>query len=238
MSGRTKRIQGAALLAAGVLGLAGCAGAAADANRLAPEDLLLPEASYAAGYTEVAAYGGMKLLADKSTGSVAVEADGHVWYANPEHPEEDPIASGVVQDSMRSQFTLYYYNENNELKTMDSYTDSVKNGQYRIEPVERGVEMVFTLGSFERGAADIPKVLPDARYRELFADNGALSASDKKWVEKRYRQEGDTWVWRETDANLIIEKMLGILDAVGYDSEQLEQDNAAGASSLPYTRAA
>lgn len=227
MSGRTKRIQGAALLAAGVLGLAGCAGAAADANRLAPEDLLLPEASYAAGYTEVAAYGGMKLLADKSTGSVAVEADGHVWYANPEHPEEDPIASGVVQDSMRSQFTLYYYNENNELKTMDSYTDSVKNGQYRIEPVERGIEMVFTLGSFERGAADIPKVLPDARYRELFADNDALSASDKKWVEKRYRQEEDTWVWRETDANLIIEKMLGILDAVGYDSEQLEQDNAA-----------
>ena len=189
--------------------------------------MLLPEAAYEAGFTEMAAYGASKLLVDKATASVAVETDGHVFYANPEHPEEDPIASGVVQDSMRSQFTLYYYDENNELKTMNSYSDSVKNGQYSITPVENGVEMVFTLGSFERGAADIPKVLSDARYRELFADNDALSAADRKWVEKRYRREEDNWVWRETDANLIIEKMLGILDAVGYDNEQLQQDNAA-----------
>ena len=223
-SGRARLL---ALLSCLVLGLTGCAGGETEDHRGTPEELALEDASYPEGYEAVATAGGMTLLADRAEGSVAVKAGEHTWYATPPHPEEDPVASGPVQDRMRSQFMLYYYDANSELKTMDSYTDSVSKGQYRVEEIDGGVEMVFTLGSFERGADDIPKILSDQRYREVFAENPALEDSDKSWVEKRYRQEDGNWVWRETDANLIIQRMLEILDAAGYDEEQLQQDNAA-----------
>ena len=223
-SGRARLL---ALLSCLALGLTGCAGGETEDHRGTPEELALEDASYPEGYEAVATAGGMTLLADRAAGSVAVEAGGHTWYASPLHPEEDPVASGPVQDRMRSQFMLYYYDANSELKTMDSYTDSVSKGQYRVEELDGGVEMVFTLGSFERGAGDIPKVLSNQRFRELFTENPALEEGDKSWVEKRYRQEDGDWVWRETDANLIIQRLLEILDTIGYDDQQLQQDNAA-----------
>lgn len=183
--------------------------------------------SYESGYQSIAQADGLQLLLDESTGSVAVKTAGSTWYSNPESPENDPYASGTVQDRMRSQFMLYYYDENSELKTMNSYTDCVKNGQHRVEDIPGGVKIVYTLGSFVRGVEYIPQQLTDERFQELFGENSPLSQKDRRFVEKRYRQEDTVWVWRSTESSLIINQMLDLLDQVGYDEQQLQADNAA-----------
>lgn len=200
--------------------------APADSRQVDWSALAVTGTQAAEGYDVVAEQGDLRLLADVSTGAIAVETGNAVWYSTPEGAQEDLYAAGTVQERMHSQFTLYYYDENSELKTVNSYTDSVLHNQYTVEYLENGVQFAFTLGSFARGAESIPQQLTDVRFRALFLDNEALSVKDRRFVEKRYRQDGDVWVLRTSDSSLIVSQLLEILDAVGYDEEQLQADNA------------
>ena len=201
--------------------------APADSRQVDWSALTVTGTQAAEGYEEVAAQDGLRLLADASTGAIAVDTGDAVWYSTPEGAQDDPYAAGTVQERMHSQFTLYYYDENSELKTVNSYADSARSNQHTVEYLENGVQFAFTLGSFARGAESIPQQLTDARFRALFLDNETLSMKDRRFVEKRYRQDGDVWVLRSSDSALIVSQLLEILDAVGYDEAQLQADNAA-----------
>ena len=181
----------------------------------------------ASGYETVAEQGALRLLADAATGAIAVETGERTWYSTPVDVQEDAYAAGTVKERMNGQFTLYYYDENSELKTVNSYTDSVRHKQHTMTYLDNGVEFVFTLGSFARGAESLPQQLTDARFHTLFLDNETLSVRDRRFVEKRYRKDGDVWVLRSSDSTLIVNQLLAILDAVGYGEEDLETDNTA-----------
>ncbi len=166
-----------------------------------------------------------KLSFNSTNGVITLtdKANGKEWLSNPRY--EDSIGSATPVDA---QFTLTYYDENNQPATMDSYADSVANGTFTAYPVENGLKVVYTVGDDGGGVGRIPQVLSDARFKELFLLNDAVDEDNKDFVQQRYRyeEESNTWTWKTTTANLYIEQMLEILTSIGYDTEDLEADNA------------
>ena len=79
------------------------------------------------GWNELAGVGNLKLSIDKESLSVSVEntVTGKVWRTNSLNPEEDTTAQGTSKDMLKAQFQLYYYDTNGNLKTMNSFTDSI-----------------------------------------------------------------------------------------------------------------
>lgn len=178
------------------------------------------------GYKEVVNAAGIKLLFDSTTAGIAIDAAGNMWYSNPADVLQDQYASGSVQDNMLSQIILYYYNSDSELKMMSSYADSVKKHQYRTEETENGLKVYYTMGSFERGIESIPQQLTDARMNEAFLENDGLSSSEQKWIKKYYRNEDGNWYWKDSDAKMVIDRMLELMDMAGYTDSDLEKDNS------------
>lgn len=177
-------------------------------------------------YRTVATDGKTELLFRESDAAIAIRIGEKYWYSNPSDIDTDPYASGHIKDRMLSQIILHYYNADLSLKTMCSYADSVKNKQYRTEKLENGIRVIFTLGSFERGAESIPKKLSEERMQSKFLQNSELTSSEQSWIKKHYRLDGEEWNWKENDSSMVIKRMLELMDKSGYTEEDLEKDNS------------
>ena len=141
-------------------------------------------------YRSIATDGKTELLFRESDAAIAIKSGDEYWYSNPTDIDNDPYASGPIRDRMLSQIILHYYNADLSLKTMCTYADSIKNKQYRIEEIEKGIRVIFTLGSFERGVESIPKRLSDERMQSKFIQNDKLTSSEQRWIKKYYRLDG------------------------------------------------
>ena len=177
-------------------------------------------------YRSIATDGKTELLFRESDAAIAIKSGDEYWYSNPTDIDTDPYASGPIRDRMLSQIILHYYNADLSLKTMCTYADSIKNKQYRIEEIEKGIRVIFTLGSFERGVESIPKRLSDERMQSKFIQNDKLTSSEQRWIKKYYRLDGEVWNWKDNDSSMVIKRMLELMDKSGYTEQDLEKDNS------------
>lgn len=90
----------------------------------------------------------LKLYTQPSTTIVAVydKRTGEVTYTNPLNAEEDTVANAANVNYLKSQFLLYYYNEEAVSGTMSTYNDSVRKNQFSVESIENGVRYIYHLG--------------------------------------------------------------------------------------------
>lgn len=101
-----------------------------------------------AGYDLVAENDNLKLYTDTKSANVAIydKRNGEITYSNPPAADEDTVANGVNKSYMKSQFLLYYYNEDVTSGSMCSYADSVAKGQYSWEGIENGIRYNYQVG--------------------------------------------------------------------------------------------
>ena len=112
---------------------------------------------------------------------------GEMWFSNPQDRKQDAIATGYNKSQLNVQFELTYYdNAGNALK-YDNYTHSVQSGQFEIEKVEDGVNIVYTLGEVKSDIEAIPKYISEERFRTLILEK--LEEKDQKELEKRCRYD-------------------------------------------------
>lgn len=114
----------------------------------------------------------LKLYTDTAAASIAVydKRDGSVTYSNPPDADNDTTANASIINYMKSQFILSYYNSDVKSGNMDSYSQSVAKGQYRMESIENGIRYIYRVG-------------------ELTASNGAEAISFD--IPLEYRLSGD-----------------------------------------------
>ncbi len=105
------------------------------------------------GYDLVASNNILELYTRISDANIAVldKRSGHITYSNPQDPDEDSVANEANKNILKSQFLLYYYNDDVVSGMWNSYTDCVRKGSYTAESITDGVRYIYTVGDDTAG---------------------------------------------------------------------------------------
>lgn len=161
--------------------------------------------------------------------AVADLRSGKVWYSNPEHRGQDPLATGYFRELMSSQFSISYRSERGLLYSFINYADSIQNGQFTAERIDGGIRVIYTLGDMSVGIDALPKLISKQRMEEKILSK--VSESDALFFSTKYfPSKSDPNVLERIDASagrpLTLKRMLEILQKAGYTEEDLAYDNA------------
>ncbi|WP_342572659.1 DUF5696 domain-containing protein [Paenibacillus sp. FSL R5-0749] len=195
------------------------------ANKSNPSEMTVPE-----GMEMVAENEQMILYLHPETTEIAVKdkQNGAIWFSNPQDREQDAIATGYNKSQLNVQFELTYYdNAGNALK-YDNFTHSVQSGQFEIEKVEHGLNIVYTLGEVKSDIEAIPKYISEERFNTLIL--AKLEEKDQKEIEKRFSHDEQNKRYERRDSSLKgvgLSKVTRIFESIGYDEAQIAIDKAA-----------
>ncbi|MBQ8684096.1 MAG: hypothetical protein IJ518_06255 [Clostridia bacterium] len=207
----------AALLLMG--GLAGCGGADiyAWALRTAPE-ALTGKLSLAAGLTEVLSNDRMTLSINGEDFSVQLTDKNRqvVWNSNPVEEK--------LTDSLKSQFSLSFYDANGNYSTMSSYADAVKRKQVTAYAQDDSLYVEYKLGDYELTADSIPQKLSIRRF-ESFVNKLPEEKAEQLTAYYRLYESESMYGIRPKGLNEFMAVRQLWLEA-GYTEDDLLADNA------------
>jgi hypothetical protein len=105
------------------------------------------------GYELVCSNDLLELYTQTSTANVAVydKRTGKTTYSNPPGADEDTVANGANKNFLKSQFLLYYYNDDVVSGSWNSYKDCVQAGRFEVESIADGVRYIYTIGDATAG---------------------------------------------------------------------------------------
>ncbi|MEO3946631.1 DUF5696 domain-containing protein [Gorillibacterium sp. CAU 1737] len=213
---------------------------AKDSAELAPGKELEKLSSSSAGVP------GMDLVADNAnyglylqseTTEIAVldKKSGQIWYSNPQDRNEDAKASPFEKGVLSSQIVLSFRDTVGTLETYSNFAQSIEKKQFKLESIEGGIRVTYTLGDMSLGIDALPKYITKERLEEKVLSK--LDESLARYVSQRYYPS-------KTDANvlerlddqvkkqLVLNKMIDAFAQAGYTDEDLAADNEAhGAAS-------
>jgi hypothetical protein len=177
----------------------------------------------------------LMLYVKRETAEVAVKdkRDGYIWFSNPVDREKDPKASPLYKSELSSQLLVTYYNEKGQLNTFNSYDDSVKKKQFKINSVDKGIKIVYQLGNIPKDYGNIPKVIGKQRFEERIL--GKLPDKDtREDVAFKFRLDEQKQVYEVRKLqDFVAEELSQKLEAIGYTNEEAakdNKDNGAGSS--------
>ena len=251
----TKRLSLSILAAslACVMLLGGCGLSSAIVEGLSEEHFIYagttPHDPESREFREVLSRDGLTLYVNDKTAEIAVrDTAGVMWYSNPQERAADPVASEENKDNMSAQARIVYSDSTGNVRSMNTYTDAVSRGQFRITAEGDTLAVRYTLGAVEEKKL-VPIVVEQERFETLILNR--LTDTQKKTLERyymlvdldnmqdqNYRRElevkypaakkGPVWVLRNNPpAPNIEDKIHEIVVMTGYTREDLEADNAA-----------
>ena len=153
------------------------------------------------GFDKVAESAFLELYTDTETANIAVydKRNGETVYANPLNADEDTVANPANINLLKSQFVLYYYNDDVVSGMWNSYTDSVAKHKYSYEGIENGIRYIYTIGD---GITDFVVPLEYRLYDDYFEVNIPADHIEELGAGYVYRIQ-----------------LLRYLGATGYDDE-------------------
>ncbi|MBB3114634.1 hypothetical protein FHS18_006772 [Paenibacillus phyllosphaerae] len=185
------------------------------------------------------AVAGMKLAAEtdalamyfhEETSELAVvdKKSGKVWRSNPESRNEDAKASPVEKERLSSQVTVNYRDRIGTLNTFTNYAHSITNKQFKVETIEGGLRLTYTIGDMSLGIDALPKYISKQRMEEKVLSQ--LDDQTKVTINRAYLPSDtkpdvlerlDTAVGRP----LVLQRVLDAFAKAGYTEEDLAFDN-------------
>ncbi len=242
-----------ALLSAGVLLLGGCGLSSAIVEGLNEDHYVYAGTTEAdptsRDFREVLSRDGLTLYVNDKTAEIALKDQaGVMWYSNPQERHTDPVASEENKSNMAAQARIIFSDSTGNTRSMNTYTDAVSRGQYRITVEGDTLTVRYTLGAVEEKKL-VPIIVEKERFETLILNH--VTAAQKKTLERyymlvdldnmqdqNYRRElevkypaakkGPVWVLRNNPpAPNIEDKIHEVVVTTGYTREDLEADNAA-----------
>lgn len=183
----------------------------------------------------------LSLYINEEDTSIAVkdQKTGATWYSNPVKRNQDNVANNTEKDYMASQMTVTYYDAKRNECIFTTNKDSVSKGQFEIENISDGVRVIYTFGDLSLGADMLPKYISKERFEEKILSK--VSEKSAKEIKKRYvdskTKEGSLELLESCKkSEIIINKLLGILEEAGYTEDDLAADNEANGYEMDLTR--
>lgn len=170
----------------------------------------------------------LKLYTNVKTAEIAVydKRNGTITYSNPQHPDDDPVASGVNKSMLKSQLIIDYFNDSRVGGSYNSYDYSTSLGQFELESIDNGFRYTYTLGDLSSATGIVPIYITKERL-DFFMSN--LDEKSAKYVLKRYSQSKKMDGFLElneaakTGASTL-RKINEYLTTAGYTIEDYEMD--------------
>lgn len=199
------------------------------------------------GFKVIAENDDLQLLFDEASTQIAIKdrATNEVWYSNPQDIESDPIANKTNKNKLKAQVTLLANTPKGDTLEMNSYDYSVDYKQFKVEAIENGVEVTYTLGKQENIYC-LPQVISEERLQtkvlELMEDGGDKKAiigaykklditqiddnKEKKTLLEQYPQlETEIiYILRDDQPDFRLKQMSDAFQNVGYTFEDMALD--------------
>ncbi|WP_342555629.1 DUF5696 domain-containing protein [Paenibacillus sp. FSL R7-0652] len=200
-------------------------GNTASANQQKNGAAAVPEGMEAAAEND-----GLILYLKPETTEIAIKdkQNGAMWFSNPQDREQDAIATGYNKSQLNVQFELTYYDNTGNALKYDNFTHSVESGQFEVEKVEDGFNIVYTLGEVKSDIEAIPKYISEERFNTLIL--AKLEEKDQKEIEKRFKYDEQNKRYERRDSSLKgvgLSKVTKIFESINYDEAQIAIDKAA-----------
>lgn len=121
-------------------------------------------------YTLVSENEYLQLYINEETTEVAVleQSTGHIWFSSPQNlAATEKIKRGNAREGMRATLVLSYYTPERESRTLNSYLDSVLNGEFEISEIQGGVRVDYVLGKQWTDEAYIPVMIAKDKFEAI-----------------------------------------------------------------------
>jgi hypothetical protein len=128
------------------------------------------------GYDVVAENEVLILMMNRTTTEIAVvdKATGQIWYSNPPGGK-----------SQREQLSITYWDPEDKVRSLNSYSDAVEYGQFEITEIDGGVKVRYVLGQEWTDDNYVPKMVSQSRFEDRIL--GSIeSSSDRSFMLKQY----------------------------------------------------
>ena len=160
-----------ALLSAGVLLLGGCGLSSAIVEGLNEDHYVYAGTTEAdptsRDFREVLSRDGLTLYVNDKTAEIALKDQaGVMWYSNPQERHTDPVASEENKSNMAAQARIIFSDSTGNTRSMNTYTDAVSRGQYRITVEGDTLTVRYTLGAVEEKKL-VPIIVEKERFETL-----------------------------------------------------------------------
>ncbi|MBE6974317.1 MAG: hypothetical protein E7436_02360 [Ruminococcaceae bacterium] len=161
---------------------------------------------------------GMKLYLLEDMAVRMEDQNGTVWSTN---------GQGLDGNTTKNQFTLSYYTANAAYSFMESQYDSVDKGQAQAFLEDEVLYVRYQVGSYGKTVDAVPQYMTGERFQEMFASR--LNEEDLAEMEGYYKYYKDDNAWRiRSKGRNNFERILVLMDKVGYTDEDLVRDNGDG----------
>ncbi len=205
-------------------------------------DVLLPNSAEndinGKTYEPIAENGSLQLLVNRDTASFQVKnkKDGRIYQAVPEN---------ASSSSDKSLLEFTYMDSKGTNASMNSFDDSVKKGQFQIEPVENGMKITFTFGNvqeklfvppafsverFEEITGKIEKTFDKTRFKSQYYLADVNTITDEKAKSELLSQypslkEAPMYLLKQEVLSLSVQREIHrILVDTGYTEADYEKD--------------
>lgn len=121
---------------------------------------------YLSDYTLVSENEYLQLYLNEETTEIAVlqKSTNYVWFSSPPDLSMERIKRGNAREGMRATLSLSYYTPDRAARTLNSYVDSVLNGEFTITPVDGGVRIDYVLGKQWPNEAYVPVMITKDKF--------------------------------------------------------------------------
>lgn len=189
------------------------------------------------GFVSVASNGNLELFINPQTTEIAVKniSSDYIWYSNPQNSTDH-----------KEQITLTYCDQSNNMSGMNSYDDSVAEGQFAFQKIDNGVRVVYEIGKKVKVYA-IPQVISATTFKEkilsklseedaetvlmrydLYSMNDErLTEEEKQELKKTYKrfEKEDIYVRAESLPEFALKRLETTIVPTGYSLQDLAEDN-------------
>ncbi len=162
--------------------------------------------------------GDTKLYLEENMVVRVEDGNGNVWSTNGQSYDGKPTSG---------QFKVHYYTSNAAYSYMESQYDSVDKDQAEAFLQDDTLYVQYRVGSYGRTVEDVPQYMKNERFTAIFLEK--LSDEEIEEMKSFYKhyKEDDVWRIRSKGRNNF-ERVLELMDKVGYTEEDLLIDNTDG----------
>lgn len=173
----------------------------------------------------------LRLYVEEETGNVALydKRNGSTIFAV--HPEmkNDPLASDLNKSLLQSQISLSYFTPLRLQGRFNSYDHSVAMGQVRLESIDNGLRVIYTIGDISSPTGIVPVYITPERLQHFLGQlegTRAYTRNTMRYVESTVAEGHLELIEAARTGAATLREMNEVFESVGYTAEDFAADMA------------